>query len=102
MEQNKKVLSVALSRFGMEFQLDLMVEECAELIKAIQKFKRYYSNPAANNEKLVQDVQGEIADVELAAETLRMIFGSESIDIIKQAKIERLKKTLDYREHGKI
>ena len=40
MANNKKLYKEAVAVFGHARQAEMMVEECAELIQALQKFKR--------------------------------------------------------------
>ena len=78
----EEIYQTALSKWGMDSQLDMMVEECAELINAIQKFRR--------NRIGSSDVVGEIADVEIMAGQMRVIFGTDIVDMEKALKLKRL------------
>ena len=71
--------------YGMMNQLEQTVEECAELIQAIQKWKRYKSLPI----KLALNVNEEVADVLIMANQLRHLMGEDFIDSIVNAKLER-------------
>lgn len=55
-DQNE-ILEEAVDKFGAMTQLDMVVEECAELIQAISKFKRYEGSEIDKN--LIE----EVADV---------------------------------------
>lgn len=70
----------AVSKFGAESQIEKMIEECAELIFALQKRKRGGKS----------NVPEELADVEIMCEQMRIVFGPMKIDSIKKMKISRL------------
>lgn len=61
----------AVDCYGIEKQMDIAVEECAELIHAIQKLKRYPSVP------MVGHVLEECADVTIMVEQLVSTFDGE-------------------------
>jgi NTP pyrophosphatase (non-canonical NTP hydrolase) len=73
-----------LERYGKEKQLDMVAEECSELIQAVMKNKRGRDNRA--------NVLEEIADVELMIEQLNVIFdiGYTEILFIKEAKLQKV------------
>jgi len=54
-----ELYKAAVDAWGIEPQIDMVVEELGELIVAIQKWKRYPS------ESTVHDIAEEVADVEL-------------------------------------
>ena len=79
------VLRNAIETYGEESQIDMMIEECSELIRALCKWKRY--RDAARD--LVEE---EMADVKIMLQQMEMIFGN--IDDHVDAKIVRLEKRL--------
>jgi NTP pyrophosphatase (non-canonical NTP hydrolase) len=87
---------LAATRYGAEAQLRMLIEECAELTKAICKFFR--AVPPGSDlfpesaEGLVDDIVEEAADVLIMIEQLPIIFPSVGDDIenAKRQKIERL------------
>lgn len=62
------VLKTAISTYGNEAQLCVAMEECAELIQAISKYKRYGS-------KAQEQVAEEIADVLIVVDEVKLICG---------------------------
>jgi NTP pyrophosphatase (non-canonical NTP hydrolase) len=80
----KQIYEKALTAWGRTFQMDMLVEECAELIHAIQKYKRC---PTVDN------VIEELADVEIMCEQMRLIFNPAEIDRIKEQKTEAIRST---------
>lgn len=75
-----------VKKWGHKPQINMMIEECAELIVELQHICRGRGSIAA--------VRGEIADVEIMCAQMRVIFGSTHIDSIKALKLERLKKLI--------
>lgn len=76
---------------GTANQIEMIVEECAELIMAVQKVKR----AKVINREVMDNFYEEVADVEILIEQARMMFESKEIDKHKDYKLERLKKRLD-------
>jgi hypothetical protein len=85
----KATLKQAIEIYGAEEQLNVAIEEFAELIKEICKHKRY-----ADNTKAIIE---EMADCYIMLEQIKMIFGlgSTVISDAMDKKIERLKCRLD-------
>jgi len=68
--------------YGKQAQANIAMEECAELIQAINKCLRY-----PNNADKTTDLLEEIADVTIMLEQLKEIFDIENKDL--DAMIER-------------
>lgn len=88
----RKLYQKAIKKWGTELQLDMMIEECAELIQAIIHFKR--------NRKAVAEIISEIADVKIMIEQMEEIFDKVSIEGIVQIKLERLNKMIEKEENN--
>ena len=81
-------LQLAIQVFGPDAQVNVAIEEMAELTDAICKLRR--------GRRTVENVAEEIADVEIMLEQLRMIYKcSDSVDAWKESKLQRLQKSLD-------
>ncbi|MCK9463121.1 MAG: hypothetical protein M0R80_26155 [Proteobacteria bacterium] len=78
-----KLLKSALDRWGIESQMDMLQEECAELIVAVNKVKRRKGDAIPN-------FLEEIADVEIMIAQMREYWGNEKIDDWKKEKLRRL------------
>lgn len=78
----KELYMKTIYTYGVTNQLDKVVEECSELIQAIQKFKQ----------NRMTNVEEEIADVEIMCEQMRMMFNEELINSFKAQKLDRLEK----------
>lgn len=82
MTNEKEILQKAIVLYGRQAQIDVAIEECAELINAIQKHRR-----GRVGDKEVID---EIADVRIMTEQLALIFGEEEVEARRQFKLARL------------
>ena len=83
-QSNQEIYKAAIKKYGVMSQVEMAIEECSELIQAIQKTKR--SNTIINNNHVCE----ELADVEIMIEQLRGIYDPVLIDRYKAEKIERL------------
>ena len=82
-KNNKEVLEKAIATFGYTHQSDKTIEELAELINAIMKFRF--------NKATLSDVASEIADVEIMVEQFKMMYCCyREVEMHKQFKIDRL------------
>lgn len=80
------VCKLAVDKFGPESQIDMAIEECAELINALCKLRRERVGPI--------DVVTEIADVQIMCEQLAYMFGEKTVADERKRKIERLRKRI--------
>ena len=69
-----ELMALAVERWGREAQLDMVIEECAELIQAIQKHGRGGEKPGDSG-ALAASLVEEGVDVELCLEQLKAIMG---------------------------
>ena len=88
----------AISAWGIEPQLDMCIEECAELIQAISKIKRIkYLNPdnpdhALIVQKRLANIKKELADVQLMINQLSTIYDfALELERVKRELKEKLK-----------
>jgi NTP pyrophosphatase (non-canonical NTP hydrolase) len=82
---HESIYKRALTTFGESKQIDMAIEECAELTLALQHNKR---GRAVN-------VITEIADVIIMAGQMRLLFGADAVDAEIEEKLERLEYRLD-------
>ena len=86
----------ALGTYGDESQMDMAIEECSELIKAICKLRRtafLKQSPdyAAILETRCDDIRDELVDVQIMIDQLKIIFTEErDFEYVKEIKILRL------------
>ncbi len=90
-EINPEILKMAINKFGVEPQIDMIIEECLELALALQRLKRKRGNPE-DKEFAVID---EIADVTIMLEQAKIIFSQERINDRVRFKMERLCKRIE-------
>lgn len=90
-----EVLRQTLRKNGVSEQLTVAIEECAELIQAISKIKRYGKEP-----ELIYNLTEEIADVQIIINELLLIFGCKvKVTAWKKYKLERMEKRLEETEN---
>lgn len=93
-ESQQKVLIQAIEKFGTPAQVNMVIEECAELIQAIRKYDRKPSDATRNN------LLEEMADVLICVEQLVYInYAYEDIPKIIARKINRLSKRMEKGEY---
>jgi len=84
------ILRQAIDKWGVDAQMIIVVEECAELIKAVVKHMRC---PTLDTRG---DIIDEMADVSIMIGQLLIIMDCEKeYDGISQVKFERLKRRLE-------
>lgn len=100
-EERRALLDRAITAYGAPAQMDMAVEEMAELTKALCKVKRV--SCAAEAKAVLENVVEEMADVQIMLDQLRIIF-RRSTEEIEEAKLERLAGRLHtrYVENGMI
>lgn len=81
MPNRLEILQKAVDHFGINSQIDVAIEEMAELTQALVHYKRGRS----------ANIEEEIADVYVILQQIEMYFGSEhAVDTLREYKIDRL------------
>lgn len=77
--------------YGLDNQMEQLVEECSELIQAVQKYKRAMANHNEGGVILaINNMQKERADVEIMLEQMRYLNrDAKSMNLYVKEKIER-------------
>lgn len=76
-EQREMALyEAAVEKFGEIAQIDQATEEMAELIVALNKYKRYVNFRQGNKEEILAHIAEERADVEIMLNQLHVILGT--------------------------
>lgn len=90
-----KMNLISAEHYGYDAQSNMLMEECAELIQAMNKHKRALAS-GKGIEKAVEKLTEEIADVELMLEQIKHLVGIEPIPIIdvKYHKVGRTMKRI--------
>lgn len=102
---NEEILKLATDVYGCLNQSDMMIEEAAELIQAINKMKRLgglnkfdFRKPNEHDSEkyclAYHGLCGEIADVKILVRQMESMVDQETVDLIEQRKIDRLHERL--------
>lgn len=83
--------------YGLEQQMNILQEECAELIQAISKYRRY-------GEVQGENLTEEIADVLVMIDQVKILLNISDADILnrKKLKTERQLRRIALEKHNKI
>ena len=94
---DKEILNSAIETFGTVSQLNVAIEECAEFIDAVMKYRRGRVG--------INEVITEIADVKIMMEQMEIIFGGNSkiVECEVLRKMDRLRSRISAhkKEEGK-
>jgi len=90
-ENEVKTMHTALNQWGLNAQVGQTIEECAELIVALQKFTNRTPQPG-----MVENILDEIADVEMMLAQMRLALNIDDNTLRKRIeyKFERLNQYL--------
>jgi len=80
--EKEKLYDKVLKKWGISSQLNMLIEECAELIVAINHLKR----KRISTDNLFE----ECADVSILIEQMEQFYGSKEIEKWKKLKLKRL------------
>lgn len=99
-EQENTVEMRSIAWYGADTQTTVCMEECAELIQAISKLKRY--NPEDPNNKvsrneLIENLLEEMADVQICFNLLVAIYELKPSDLRRMIdhKVWRMKQKME-------
>ena len=89
-KERLEVYAKATELWGLVAQYDQCVEEMGELIVAINKYKRkvLYKEYKGDN-KIIENIVEEIADVSICLEQMRYFFKDYGIDEMIDKKMEK-------------
>ena len=87
MIETRELYERAVKKWGYHTQMMVAIEECAELIVALNKFFR-------DGHQQHRVLEG-IADVEIMMEQLRLMFDENEINGYRKDKLARLKRRLE-------
>lgn len=83
-EQGNAVEMRSIARYGVDAQTTVCMEECAGLIQAISKLKRYNPEDQTNTvsrSELIENLYEEMADVQICFSLLFEIYGLKPSDL---------------------
>lgn len=99
-EQESTVETRSIVRYGADAQTTVCMEECAELIQAISKLKRFNpedpDNTVSRNE-LIENLYEEMADVQICFNLLVEIYELKPSDLRRMIdhKVWRMKQKME-------
>ena len=79
-----KVIDGLLVKFGLEYQLSIIVEEPAELIQAVSKVRRNGIDNINNRYNLIE----ELGDVSIIIEEIKRLYNISDEDINKAINVK--------------
>lgn len=85
----EKIFKKSIEVYGKESQSRQVMEECAELIQAVNKMLRYEDRPA--EPEYYANLVEEIADVEIMLYQLKVMFNVSDDEVFK-VKIQKAKR----------
>ena len=91
---NEEICKEAIDKFGIDFQYDMLIEECAELIQACVKVKRGMSMVPLIEE--IADVENMIMQIKYIIENKTRVNAGIEIDwdSFRDMKLKRFEKKL--------
>ena len=87
---DESILNMAIEKWGIDAQCEMIIEECIELALALQKMKR----TRGDREAKLNAVIDEIADVKIMIRQAQKIFNLKDINERVDFKMNRLKERL--------
>ena len=93
---NKDILEKAVDTYGLENQLLQGVEECAEFIQAVNKWRRAKCREDVKD--AVEHLAEEIADCIIMMEQAKIMVGEHRVNWWVDFKMNRLKEELEAKE----
>ncbi|MDD4211157.1 MAG: hypothetical protein PHC46_02040 [Clostridia bacterium] len=95
-EERFDLYDKATKKWGMQAQIDQAIEEMAELIVALNKYKRAkYCNETMDEEKMFANLFTELADVNICLEQMVSFFGEEQVEKAKEFQLNRFKNQIE-------
>ncbi len=91
----KKQQKQIFNHYGLDLQLDQLVEECSEVIQAACKYKRRCRD--LNNPRILGSLIEEIADVKNLIEQLELsdVYIARRVEELKESKVKRQIKRIE-------
>lgn len=95
-EERLKIYDEATKLWGLVAQYDQCVEEMAEMIVAINKYKRkVLYKEYQNDNKVINNLIEEIADVSICLEQMKHFFKDYKIDEVIEQKMQKFLKEIE-------
>ncbi len=91
---SEELFKRAIEKWGRQPQIDMAIEECAELILALHKLTKRKSHPNQITERL-DNVCEELADVQIMINQMKALFGIKEVNDWYDVKMFRLQNLLN-------
>ncbi len=91
------ILEKAIDKYGKDNQLNMVQEECAELIQAISKYKRAIASKNVNATRSSREnIVEELADVMIMQEQLKIMLNITEFELMEYRikKLTRLEERM--------
>lgn len=107
MTTTEEILKTAIAKYGKTAQIEMLIEECSEVIHAVQKRKRlmqpgetedYHNKLIAVNDHLFE----ELADLSITLDQMFLIFPPQKIEAKREEKLLRLQIRLGMNKYKNI
>lgn len=95
LEQREELYIKAIEKWGEYSQLDQCLEEMAELMVAINKYKRLNMDLKDRKQEIMENLVEEIADTKLCIEQMEMMFGKDNVSDMVDRKMKKFKKCFE-------
>lgn len=93
-KERKEALREIAEHYGRENQLEMLIEECAELIQAVQRIKHSYDGISGNN--FIE----ELADVKVMLGQIEFLLYEDEADIFGRCYDYKLERQLERMKEG--
>lgn len=105
MEHEYEIYRKAISTFGANSQVDILIEEMSELTQALIKLRRASRKDPFADKMTTQDIKAnvieEIADVSICLDQAIMIYQCEyEVEEVRQQKILRLEDYIEQKNEA--
>lgn len=90
-QEQLRNLNTIVTTYGDDPQMDMCIEECAELQKALLKYRRKKKGFSSDDEVKTAkaNVVDELADVCVMVEQMKIVYGYEAVEERIKFKIDR-------------
>ncbi len=90
-QEQLRNLNTIVTTYGDDPQADMCIEECAELQKALLKYRRKKKGYSSDDEvkKAKENIIDELADVCVMVEQMKIVYGYEAVEERIGFKIDR-------------
>lgn len=89
------IMQRAIDTYGRQAQIDVAIEEMAELTKALLKTRRVSDDDHDAHVRADIHVIEEIADVEIMIDQLKIMYGEPHVDAVRKQKLVRLEARME-------